>query len=177
MKNDAWPNRSEFWSDKRVMVTGGAGFLGHHVVAKLREHGATQIEIADRDRYDPSTPLRACLRQLDDIRRALKDCKPDLIIHLAAVVGGIGANRENPAEFFYDNPSATLRTGLMMGAPLLHESWVAGVEKFVALGTVCAYPNPSTSLRTRFTPVPFKEDDLWNGYPEETNALLRPCSG
>jgi GDP-L-fucose synthase len=146
MKNDAWPNSAEFWRHRRVMVTGGAGFLGQHVLAKLREHGATQIEIADRDRYD--------LRQLDDIRRALKECKPDLIIHLAARVGGIGANREHPAEFFYDN--------LTMSVPLLHESWVAGVEKFVALGTVCAYP--------KFTPVPFKEEDLWNGYPEETNA-------
>jgi GDP-L-fucose synthase len=132
MKNDSWPNSAEFWRNKCVMVTGGAGFLGQHVVAKLREHGATQIEIADRDRYD--------LRQLDDIRRALSDIRPHLIIHLAAVVGGIGANREHPAEFFYDN--------LMMGAPLLHESWVAGAEKFVALGTVCAYPNPSTSFRT-----------------------------
>lgn len=146
MKNDLWPNSAEFWSNKRVMVTGGAGFLGQHVVAKLHEHGAAQIEIADRDRYD--------LRQLDDIHRALKECKPDLIIHLAARVGGIGANRVHPGDFFYDN--------LMMGVPLLHESWQAGVSKFVALGTVCAYP--------KFTPVPFKEDDLWNGYPEETNA-------
>jgi GDP-L-fucose synthase len=146
MKNDSWPNGAEFWSDKRVMVTGGAGFLGRHVVAKLREHGATQIEVADRDRYD--------LRQLDDIHRALKECKPDLIIHLAARVGGIGANRERPGDFFYDN--------LMMGVPLLHEAWQAGVSKFVALGTVCAYP--------KHTPVPFKEEDLWNGYPEETNA-------
>jgi GDP-L-fucose synthase len=89
MKNDSWPDSAKFWRDKRVMVTVGAGFLGRHVMAKLREHGATQIEIADRDRYDPSTPLRACLRQLDDIRRALRECKPDLIIHLAAVVGGI----------------------------------------------------------------------------------------
>jgi GDP-L-fucose synthase len=146
MKNDSWPNSAEFWSDKRVMVTGGAGFLGRHVVAKLRAHGASQIEVADLDRYD--------LRQLDDIRRALKDCKPDLIIHLAARVGGIGANREHPGDFFYDN--------LMMGVPLLHEAWQAGVGKFVALGTVCAYP--------KHTPVPFKEEDLWNGYPEETNA-------
>ena len=146
MKNDFWPNSVEFWSNKRVMVTGGAGFLGQHVVAKLHEHGAAQIEIADCDRYD--------LRQLDDIRRALKECKPDLIIHLAARVGGIGANREHPGDFFYDN--------LMMGVPLLHEAWQAGVSKFVGLGTVCAYP--------KHTPVPFKEEDLWNGYPEETNA-------
>ena len=146
MKNNLWPNSAEFWSNKRIMVTGGAGFLGKHVVAKLREHGAAQIEIADTDRYD--------LRQLDDIRLALKECRPDLIIHLAARVGGIGANREHPGDFFYDN--------LMMGVPLLHEAWQAGVSKFVALGTVCAYP--------KFTPVPFKEEDLWSGYPEETNA-------
>ena len=98
------------------------------------------------DRYD--------LRHLDDIRRALSDAKPQMVIHLAARVGGIGANLEHPAEFFYDN--------LMMGAPLLHESWVAGVEKFVALGTICCYP--------KFTPVPFREENLWDGYPEETNA-------
>lgn len=146
MKSDVWPDSTEFWSNRRVMVTGGAGFLGRHVVAKLREHGATQIEIADLDRYD--------LRQLDDIRRALKECQPDLIIHLAAKVGGIGANREHPGDFFYDN--------LMMGVPLLHEAWQAGVGKFVALGTICAYP--------KHTPVPFREEDLWNGYPEETNA-------
>ncbi len=146
MERGAWPDGVEYWNNQRVMVTGGAGFLGRHVVAKLRKHGATQIEVVDRDRYD--------LRQLDDIRRVLNECKPDLIIHLAARVGGIGANREHPAEFFYDN--------LMMGAPLMHEAWRAGVSKFVALGTVCAYP--------KFTPVPFREDDLWNGYPEETNA-------
>jgi GDP-L-fucose synthase len=98
------------------------------------------------DRYD--------LRKLEDIRRALNDDKPQMVIHLAARVGGIGANLEHPAEFFYDN--------LMMGAPLLHESWAAGVEKFVALGTICAYP--------KFTPIPFREENLWNGYPEETNA-------
>jgi len=92
----------------------------------------------------------------------LADARPDIILHLAARVGGIGANREHPAEFFYDN--------LMMGVPLMHEAWRAGVSKFVALGTVCAYPKPSALLRTRFTPVPFHEDDLWNGYPEETNA-------
>ena len=94
------------------------------------------------------------LRDLTAIRRLLADARPDIILHLAARVGGIGANRAHPAEFFYDN--------LMMGAPLLHEAWKAGVSKFVALGTVCAYP--------KFTPVPFREEDLWNGYPEETNA-------
>ncbi len=143
---DQWLNSQMFWQDKRVMVTGGRGFLGSHVVAKLREHGATQIDIVRRDEFD--------LRQLVDIRRALETYTPDVVIHLAAIVGGIGANREHPAEFFYDN--------LMMGVPLLHESWRAGVGKFVALGTVCAYP--------KYTPVPFREEDLWNGYPEETNA-------
>jgi len=107
MKNDAWPNSAEFWRHRRVMVTGGAGFLGQHVMAKLREHGATQIEIADHDRYD--------LRQLDDIRRALKECSPDVIIHLAARVGGIGANREHPGDFFYDN--------LMTPAPTAGAVW------------------------------------------------------
>jgi GDP-L-fucose synthase len=141
-----WPDGREFWRSKRVIVTGGLGFLGKQVITALRAHGATRIEIADLDRYD--------LRQLDDIRRALRECKPDLIIHLAAKVGGIGVNREHPGDFFYDN--------LMMGVPLLHEAWQAGVGKFVALGTVCAYP--------KHTPVPFKEEDLWNGYPEETNA-------
>lgn len=141
-----WPDPKEFWRDRRVMVTGGLGFLGTHVVRALQEHGAREVDIADRDCYD--------LRRLDDIRRALLECRPDVVIHLAAVVGGIGANREHPAEFFYDN--------LIMGVPLLHESWRTGVKKFVALGTVCAYP--------KFTPVPFKEEDLWNGYPEETNA-------
>ncbi|MBI5302909.1 MAG: GDP-L-fucose synthase [Chloroflexi bacterium] len=134
-----------FWHNRRVMVTGGNGFLGKNVVRQLIECGAS-VFVADVDRYD--------LRHLDQIRRALGDAKPQMVIHLAARVGGIGANLEHPAEFFYDN--------LMMSIPLLHESWVAGVEKFVALGTICCYP--------KFTPVPFREDDLWNGYPEETNA-------
>jgi GDP-L-fucose synthase len=114
-------------------------------VRKLEERGA-QVFVVESDRYD--------LRQLADIRRALTDSQPRMVIHLAARVGGIGANRDFPAEFFYDN--------LMMGVPLLHESWAQGVEKFVALGTICAYP--------KFTPVPFREEDLWSGYPEETNA-------
>jgi len=133
------------WPGKRVMVTGGNGFLGKNVVRKLQERGA-DVHIAEIDRYD--------LRRLEDIRRALSDSQPHMVIHLAARVGGIGANRAHPAEFFYDN--------LMMSAPLLHESWTAGVEKFVALGTICCYP--------KFTPVPFREETLWDGYPEETNA-------
>jgi GDP-L-fucose synthase len=143
--NGNWPDSKQFWRDRRVMVTGGNGFLGKNVVRKLRDFDA-DVFVADIDRYD--------LRNRDDIRRALSDAKPQTVIHLAARVGGIGANREHPAEFFYDN--------LMMSVPLLHESWVAGVEKFVALGTICCYP--------KFTPVPFREHDLWNGYPEETNA-------
>ncbi len=127
------------------MVTGGRGFLGFYVVERLRQHNAN-VFVVTSDHYD--------LRRLEDIRRALGDSQPELVIHLAARVGGIGANRTHPAEFFYDN--------LMMSVPLLHEAWQMGVEKFVAIGTVCAYP--------KFTTVPFREDDLWNGYPEETNA-------
>jgi GDP-L-fucose synthase len=145
MRNESWPDSQEFWDQCRVMVTGGNGFLGRYVVGKLKERGA-EVFIADIDGYD--------LRRLNDIRRALGEGRPQVVIHLAARVGGIGANREYPAEFFYDN--------LMMGVPLAHESWAAGVEKFVTLGTICCYP--------KFTPVPFKEENLWDGYPEETNA-------
>jgi len=129
-----------------VCVTGGAGFLGSFVVRKLQERGAGEIFVPRRTDYD--------LVQPEAVRQLLADARPDVVIHLAARVGGIGANRAAPAEFFYDN--------LMMGAQLFHESWKAGVGKFVAIGTVCAYP--------KFTPVPFREDDLWDGYPEETNA-------
>jgi len=142
---DGWPDPKEFWRNRRTMVTGGNGFLGRHLVRKLREREA-DVFIVDIDHYD--------LRQLEDIGRALSDSKPQIVIHLAARVGGIGANRDHPAEFFYDN--------LMMSVPLLHECFASGVDKFVALGTICCYP--------KFTPVPFREDDLWNGYPEETNA-------
>ncbi len=135
-----------FWEGKRVTVTGGAGFLGKHVVKALEQRGATDIFVPRSKDYD--------LTELSAIKRLLADASPDLVIHLAARVGGIGANRKHPGGFFYDN--------LMMGVPLLHECWCTGVEKFVAVGTVCAYP--------KITPVPFKEDDLWNGYPEETNA-------
>jgi len=137
---------SEFWSDKRVMVTGGAGFLGGFVVDKLRERHAAEIIVPQRETDD--------LRKKEVIEALVDRTKPNVIIHLAARVGGIGANREHPAEFFYDN--------LMMGVQLMHHAWKSGVEKFVAVGTVCAYP--------KMTPVPFKEADLWNGYPEETNA-------
>ena len=140
-----WRNSKEFWHNRRVMVTGGNGFLGKNIVRKLHERSA-DVFVVDIDRYD--------LRRPEDIRRALSDAKPQMVIHLAARVGGIGANSEHPADFFYDN--------LMMSVPLLHESWVAGVEKFVALGTICCYP--------KFTPVPFREENLWDGYPEETNA-------
>ncbi len=134
------------WADKRICVTGGAGFLGTHLIANLRSKGAKDIFIPTIEKYD--------LTDRDAIARLLEDSNPDVIIHLAAHVGGIGANREHPAEFFYDN--------LMMGVQLLHQAYERGVEKFVAIGTVCAYP--------KFTPVPFSEDDLWLGYPEETNA-------
>ncbi len=134
------------WSEQRVVVTGGSGFLGSHVVRALQRRGAGDIFVPLRENYD--------LRQQSAILDLLNDARPTLIIHLAASVGGIGANRAHPAEFFYDN--------LMMGTQLLHESWVAGVEKFVAIGTVCAYP--------KHTPIPFREEELWNGYPEETNA-------
>ncbi|MHB8621010.1 MAG: GDP-L-fucose synthase family protein [Chloroflexota bacterium] len=130
----------------RVVVSGGAGFLGSYVVERLRRAGCQNVFVPRSAEFN--------FVDHDAIARLLGDTKPDLVIHLAAHVGGIGANREHPAEFFYDN--------LMMGVQFLHESWRAGVKKFVAMGTVCAYP--------KYTPVPFKEQDLWGGYPEETNA-------
>jgi len=147
MANTAkYPDPIEFWSDKKVCVTGGDGFLGSFVQKTLRERGAEDIFIPLIDNYD--------LTKTENIQRMLSDANPDIIIHLAALAGGIGANRARPAEFFYKN--------LMMGVPLMHEAWKFGVSKFVAIGTICAYP--------KFTPVPFKEENLWEGYPEETNA-------
>lgn len=133
-------------SKKRICVTGGAGFLGTHLIRNLQNRGAKDITVPTIEEYD--------LVKQAGIKHMLETAQPDVIIHLAAHVGGIGANMEKPAEFFYDN--------LMMGVQLMHESWRFGVEKFVAIGTICAYP--------KFTPIPFKEEHLWDGYPEETNA-------
>jgi|SRR5438309_455113 len=135
-----------FWSTKRVLITGGAGFLGSFVVEKLRQRGCKDIFVPRRKDYD--------LVEMEAVKRIHKDTQPNMVIHLAARVGGIGANQANPGKFFYDN--------LMMGAQLMEVGRQAGVEKFVTISTICAYP--------KFTPVPFKEEDLWNGYPEETNA-------
>lgn len=141
-----------FWKDKRVVVTGGGGFLGSFVVEKLKERGATDIFIPRKKDYD-LTQREAIERLYVDALKGV-DPKNVVVIHLAANVGGIGANREHPAEFFYDN--------MIMGVELMHQAYKHGVGKFVATGTVCAYP--------KFTPVPFKEDAIWDGYPEETNA-------
>lgn len=132
--------------EQRFCVTGGAGFLGRRIVAALHRRGASTVFVPRRKDYD--------LRTEPAIRRMLRDARPDVIIHAAAVVGGIGANQERPAEFFTDNA--------LMGIQLLHRAWATGVKKVVVVGTVCAYP--------KWTRAPFHEDDLWNGYPEETNA-------
>jgi GDP-L-fucose synthase len=137
---------SGFWEGRRVVVTGGAGFLGSHVVDKLRARGCRSIFIPRKRDYDLSTE--------DAVRRLYADHPADLVLHLAASVGGIGANMANPGRFYYEN--------IMMGTLLMEHARRTGVSKFVAVGTICAYP--------KFTPVPFKEDDVWNGYPEETNA-------
>ena len=137
---------SEFFKNRRVVVTGGAGFLGGYVIDGLQKRGCKNILVPKIEDYNLVEP--------GDIVRMYEDMRPDIVIHLAAVVGGIGANREHPGEFFYKN--------LMMGVQLIDQGRLRDIEKFVAIGTVCAYP--------KFTPVPFKENDLWNGYPEETNA-------
>jgi len=138
--------KASFWSDKRVIVTGGAGFLGSFVVDQLRAKGCRQIVIPRSRDYD--------LVQMEAVRRLYTDANPDIVIHLAARVGGIGANQANPGRFFYDN--------LMMGSQLMEVGRQLRLKKFIALGTICAYP--------KFAPIPFKEEDIWNGYPEETNA-------
>ena len=142
--SDTWP--TDFWRDKRLVVTGGGGFLGSYVLECLTERGCASPFVPRSREYD--------LRRESDIVRLLEVARPQVIIHLAAVVGGIGANRENPGRFFYEN--------LMMGAQLMEQARRFEVGKFVTIGTVCSYP--------KFTPVPFQEDELWNGYPEETNA-------
>src|ERR1700733_9798537 len=135
-----------FWKDKRVVVTGGGGFLGRVVVDQLRHKGCKHITVPRSAQFD--------VRKTSAIRKLYTQTRPDMVIHLAAVVGGIGANRENPGKFFYDN--------LMMGVELMEQARQMGIPKFVAIGTICAYP--------KFCPVPFKEDSIWDGYPEETNA-------
>jgi GDP-L-fucose synthase len=135
-----------FWRNKRVVVTGGSGFLGRFVVRKLREENCHDVFVPRSSEYD--------LREEDDVRRLFDTAQPQVIIHLAAVVGGIGANRMHPGQFFYDNA--------MMGLQMIEGARRHGVQKFVCIGTVCSYP--------KFTPVPFKEENIWNGYPEETNA-------
>ena len=132
--------------NKRITITGGKGFLGKHLIKAFQDRGYQKITVADLPEYN--------LVDLKDVKKLYAETKPDVVVHLAAKVGGIGFNRENPGSLFYEN--------IMMGVQLIHEGYLHNIDKFVALGTICAYP--------KFTPVPFKEDDIWNGYPEETNA-------
>lgn len=135
-----------FWTGRRVLVTGGAGFLGRRVVSQLRALGAGDVFVPRRTEYDLTRP--------DDVSRVYADAEPDIVLHLAAEVGGIGANRRQPGRFFYAN--------MAMGLHLIEEARTSALKKFVQVGTICAYP--------KFTPVPFREESLWDGYPEETNA-------
>jgi len=135
-----------FWENKRITVTGGKGFLGSYILKKLEQRGCNNIAIAGLPEYD--------LTRLQDIKKMYQKQRPDIVIHLAAVVGGIGANMQNPGKFFYENA--------IMGIQLLHEAYLNKIEKFVGIGTICAYP--------KFASIPFKEEDIWSGYPEETNA-------
>ncbi len=146
MKDSLIDRSPDYWRDKRVVVTGGAGFLGSFVVERLNRLGCEHVGVPRKREFN--------LLHESEIVKLLGVAKPDLIIHLAAVVGGIGANRENPGRFLYEN--------LMMGVQLMEQARLAGVPKFVSIGTICSYP--------KFTPVPFHEDNLWDGYPEETNA-------
>lgn len=135
-----------FWQNRRVVVSGGGGFLGSFVVEKLRAAGCREVVVPRSREYD--------LREKDEALRLYKDARPDIFVHLAAVVGGIGANRANAGRFFYDNAA--------MGLHVIEAARIAGIEKFVCAGTICSYP--------KFTPIPFREENFWNGYPEETNA-------
>ena len=153
---------SAFWTDKTVIVTGGAGFLGSFLVDKLEQRGTKEIIVPRIEHYD-LTDVEAIHRFFDDVGLRSRSSRGErgsgiekntILIHLAALVGGIQANRNRPAEFFYAN--------LIMGVQLMHQAWLRGLSKFVALGTICAYP--------KFTPLPFKEENFWDGYPEETNA-------
>ena len=135
-----------FWNKKTIVVTGGAGFLGSHVVNLLKLRGATKIVVPRSKEYD--------LTDEAQVSKLFKTTKPDIVIHLAAVVGGIGANQVNPAKYFHAN--------LTMGIHLLHHAYLNNINKYVGVGTICSYP--------KFCPIPFKEDDIWDGYPEETNA-------
>ncbi|MHC5074558.1 MAG: GDP-L-fucose synthase family protein [Planctomycetota bacterium] len=137
---------TSFFKERKIVVTGGAGFLGSYVTGELAKRGCKHILIPKIEVYD--------FVKLEDVNRMYDDMRPDIVIHLAAVVGGIGANREHPGKFFYEN--------LIMGLQLIEQARLRGIEKFVAIGTICAYP--------KLTPVPFKEENLWDGYPEETNA-------